>query len=190
MKKRCLLISFDFTKPEYPNISYAVSSILAQFKDSSIIDIESYSFNLKEYSNIPQREIEEKIKREFQEKYLRTINVFSFIALSAYTWSGNLVNELIKIIRPIFEGKIILGGYEINALIKNNRLIEIYPNVDFYIKGYAEVALHKIFKKEVGQGSIVDEKIDSNIVSPYLSRVLSLNTDIKKIYWETKRGCP
>jgi radical SAM superfamily enzyme YgiQ (UPF0313 family) len=81
-----------------------------------------------------------------------------------------------------------LGGYEITAL-NVGQLLKSYPNVDYYIKGYAEISLEKIFKN-TAQGSILNEPLidDSNFVSPYLSETIPLTT--KKIYWESKRGCP
>jgi hypothetical protein len=115
MVKKCLLISFDFTKPDYPSISYSVASIFAKFLNSYIIDIDTYSFNLNEFLSTPKEKIEETVKERFQEKYLKKINDYSFITLAAYAWSENLVNELIKIILPKFNGKIVLGGYEITA---------------------------------------------------------------------------
>lgn len=61
--------------------------------------------------------------------------------------------------------------------------------MDFYINGYAEKALERIFKDETNDNKILSEKInENNIVSPYLSGILSL--DAKKIHWESKRGCP
>ncbi|KAA6347497.1 Ribosomal protein S12 methylthiotransferase RimO [termite gut metagenome] len=187
MKKKCLIVSFDFTKPDYPNTSYSIASILAKFNDADIVDIEPYSYNLNNFLSTPKKEIEAIVRKEFQEKYLGIINDYSFIALATYAWSENLVNELIKIIRPKFDGKIILGGYEITAW-SNEKLFQIYPDVDFYIKGYAEKALEKIFKNETNN-IILNEKIDKDdIVSPYLSSILPLNT--KKIHWESKRGCP
>ncbi|GHT39579.1 hypothetical protein FACS189437_03340 [Bacteroidia bacterium] len=185
--QRCLIISFDFTKPDYPDISYSVASILAKFKNSDFIDIEQCSYNLIPYLLTPKAEIETIIKEKFKKTYLEKTNDYSFIALSAYAWSENLVNELIEIIRPVFNGKIILGGYEITAL-SNEKLPEIYPNVDYYIKGYAEKALEKIFKHDTND-TILNEKVcEEDFVSPYLSGVFQLNKP--KIHWESKRGCP
>ena len=46
--QKCLLISFDFWKDDYPKISYSIASILARFKNSRIVEINHHSFNLKE----------------------------------------------------------------------------------------------------------------------------------------------
>jgi radical SAM superfamily enzyme YgiQ (UPF0313 family) len=188
MNKKCLMISFDFTKrDEYPDIPYSVASILAQFKNADFVDIESYSFDLNKFSHLPKNKIEESVKKEFEEKYFGKIDDYSFIAIAVYSWSINLVKELIKIIRSRGNSsKIILGGYEITALRKE-KLLKDYCDADFFIKGYAENALEKIFKNEINDG-IIEELIDGEkLISPYLSEVLPLNT--KKIYWESKRGC-
>jgi hypothetical protein len=187
MNKKCLMISFDFTKNDYSPISYSIASILAQFKNSNIVDIEPYSYNLNKFLSTPKKEIEKRIQAKFKEKHLEKINNYSFIAFAAYAWSENLVNGIIKLIRPKFDGKIILGGYEITALSKE-KLLQVYPNVDFYIKGYAEKALEEIFKNE-NNDKIIDGKIDSNILSPYLTGIFSLS-ESKKMHWESKRGCP
>ena len=184
--QKCLIISFDFTKSDYPDISYSIASILAKFKNSDFVDVEHYSYNLNEYLSTPKSEIETKIGEHFKETFLEKINEFSFMALSAYAWSENLVNRLVKIIRPCFNGKIILGGYEITAL-SNEKLPEIYPNIDYYVKGYAEKALEKIFRNQT-KDKILSERVnEKDFISPYLSGVFTLNA--KKIHWESKRGC-
>jgi hypothetical protein len=117
---------------------------------------------------------------------MKCIDEYAFIALSAYAWSEDLVNKLIEIIRlnPKFNGKIILGGYEVTAL-KEEELRRIYPDVDFYVKGYSEKALEKIFRNEVTP--IVNEKMtEDNIVSLYVSNILLLNS--KKYTGKVKEG--
>ncbi|KAA6332016.1 Ribosomal protein S12 methylthiotransferase RimO [termite gut metagenome] len=74
MKKKCLIVSFDFTKPDYPNTSYSIASILAKFNDADIVDIEPYSYNLNEFLFTPKKEIEAIVRKKFQEKYLGIIN--------------------------------------------------------------------------------------------------------------------
>jgi radical SAM superfamily enzyme YgiQ (UPF0313 family) len=187
--QKCLLISFDFSKEKdgYPPISYSVASILAKFKDSNLIDIKPYSCDMRSYLETQPEEIEARITEEFKNKYMNKINEYSFIALSAYAWSEKMVNTFVNILRPVFNGKIILGGYEITAQ-NEEELLKVYPNVDYYVKGYAEKSLEMIFKNEATE-NILDIAInDDELVSPYLSKTLPLET--KKIYWESKRGCP
>jgi len=187
--QKCLIISFDFSKEKdgYPPISYSIASILAKFKEADFIDIEPYSCDMNEYLETPNVEIETRIMDSFMNKFSRKISDYSFIALSAYAWSENLINTFVKTLRPIFKGKIILGGYEITALSKE-RLLKIYPNVDYYIKGYAEKSLERIFRHTAKEIILNEQANDEDFVSPYLSETLPLTT--QKIYWESKRGCP
>jgi len=190
--QKCLIISFDFSKEKdgYPPISYSVASILAKFNKSDFIEIVSYSCDMNDFLNtsgISAEEIETRIHERFRNKFIESIKDYSFIALSAYAWSENLVNAFVKMLRPIFAGKIILGGYEITAL-KEELLLKTYPDVDYYIKGYAEKTLEKIFKNTISEKILNEQHRDEDLVSPYLSETLPLTT--KNIYWESKRGCP
>jgi radical SAM superfamily enzyme YgiQ (UPF0313 family) len=72
--------------------------------------------------------------------------------------------------------------------LQEEDLQRIYPDVDFYVKGYAEKSMEKIFDGKIEAG-ILDEKImEDDMASPYITKTLPLNSE--KIYWETKRGCP
>jgi uncharacterized protein with von Willebrand factor type A (vWA) domain/radical SAM superfamily enzyme YgiQ (UPF0313 family) len=187
--KKCLIISFDFSKEKdgYPSISYSIASILAKFKGADFIEIEPYAFDMNNYLKTVPEDIESETIEHFKDKFIHKINDYSFIALSAYTWSENIVNTFVKIIRPVFAGKIIVGGYEITAL-NHDQLLKKYPKVDYYVQGYAEKSLEAIFRNTAKE-NILNKPIDNNdLVSPYLSGVLPLHT--KKIYWESKRGCP
>jgi uncharacterized protein with von Willebrand factor type A (vWA) domain/radical SAM superfamily enzyme YgiQ (UPF0313 family) len=187
--QKCLLISFDFSKEKdgYPSISYSVASILAKFKESNLVDIEQFSCDMRNYLETQPEEFESHIMEEFRNKFMDKINDYSFIALSAYAWSEKIVNDYISMLHSFFNGKIILGGYEITAL-NEEKLLKIYPNVDYYVKGYAEKSLEMIFKNEAAQNILDIAITDAELVSPYLSKILQLDT--KKIYWESKRGCP
>jgi radical SAM superfamily enzyme YgiQ (UPF0313 family) len=185
--QRCLLISFDFWKDDYPKISYSIASILARFKNSNIVELSHHSFNLKDLIGKEKEYIEKYIVSEFNQYYTQIINNFDFIAISAYSWSENLVNVLINNIRDVYKGKIVLGGYEITAL-SGNDLQKIYPRIDHYIKGYAENSLEKLFSNKTIDLIIENQLIENDLISPYLSGIYAERTD--KIHWESKRGCP
>ena len=87
-----------------------------------------------------------------------------------------------------YNGKIILGGYEITATA-NSVLETEYPKADYFVKGYAERALVNLMKGEYSDSQrILQESLaEIDLASPYLTGVLNLFT--RKIYWETKRGC-
>jgi hypothetical protein len=187
--EKCLLISFTFSKKNdgYPLIPYSISSILAKFKNSDYIDMELSLYNINEYFEYTPKNTETRIINDFKEKYLNKLKDFKFIAISAYSWSENLVNRLLEIIKNVFHGKTILGGYEITALDKK-QLLEIYPDVDYYIKGYAEISLEMIFKNKTKQNILNEEITENDLVSVYLTDTVHLTTE--NIYWESKRGCP
>jgi radical SAM superfamily enzyme YgiQ (UPF0313 family) len=187
--QKCLLISFAFSKKNegYPLIPYSISSILAKFKNSDCIDMELYLCNMNEYFEYTPIRTEARIIDDFKERYFNKINDFKFIAISAYSWSENLVNRLLEIIKDVFHGKTILGGYEITALDKK-QLLKTYPNADYYIKGYAEISLEKIFKNKAEQNILNENITENDLVSVYLTDTVHLTTE--NIYWESKRGCP
>ncbi len=64
-----------------------------------------------------------------------------------------------------------------------------FPRADYFIKGYAEKALKNILIQAVipEKKVLLEPVFLEDLVSPYLTGVLSLNT--RKIHWETKRGC-
>ena len=149
--------------------------------------MELYLCNMNEYFEYTPIITENRIIDDFKEKYFDKISEFKFIAISAYSWSENIVNRFLKIFKEVFHGKTILGGYEITAL-DEKQLLKTYPNADYYIKGYAEISLEKIFKNEANK-NILNEKITENdLVSVYLTDTVNLTTE--NIYWESKRGCP
>lgn len=185
--QKCLLLSFDFWKDDYPKTSYSIASILAKFKNANFVEITHHSFNLKRLINQEKKDIEKNIITEFYQLFSESINNYTFVALSAYSWSENLVNILVNNIKKNFKGKIILGGYEITALKKSD-LEKFYPNVDYYIKGYAENSLEKIFHNSTNDFIVENQLTEKDLISPYLSGIFKEKT--KKILWESKRGCP
>jgi radical SAM superfamily enzyme YgiQ (UPF0313 family) len=185
--RKCLIITFDFWKDNYPKLPHSIASIEAKFHDSNFVSIEHYSYNLQDKIGINRNEIESYVSNHFSENYLEKINEYSYFALSAYSWSENLTMLLVNKIRNIFKGKIILGGYEITALNKDELQLS-YPNVDYYIKGYSEKAFELIFTGKANSNILNEDLSIDDLISPILSGTLPLNT--KKIYWESKRGCP
>lgn len=80
--QRCLLISFDFWKENYPKISYSIASILARFKNSNIAELTHHSFNLKDLIGKEKEFIEKHIISEYNKYFAQSINNFDFIAIS------------------------------------------------------------------------------------------------------------
>lgn len=113
---------------------------------------------------------------------------FNYIAISVTAWSFSYVQELLNLLGS-YQGKVILGGYEITAM-NQEQLDLAFPRADYFIQGYAEESLRGILEGKQGSDNrlLTDGTSAHNYTSPYLSHILPLYS--KKIYWETKRGCP
>jgi len=189
-KRKCLLVSFNFSKEKdgYPPISYQIASILAQFKEADYIDIDLFDYDMNGLLEQAWPENEKDIIDRFDMEYKHKINEYSFIALSVYAWSEDIVKQLIEKLRNSYKfgGKIILGGYEITAREDEAQLQNDYPGADYYVQRYAEKAFEMIFRNKAESGILSVTLDDVELESPYVSGILPLT---KKIYWETKRGC-
>ncbi|WP_297090333.1 B12-binding domain-containing radical SAM protein [uncultured Draconibacterium sp.] len=195
MKKKILLISFDFIKESYSDITYSIATIMSSLKydkDFDYIEPEHYGINLSELYrkfNKNTEKINDNIKFQFWNE-LRTKSFnYDFIAIGVTTWSNIHVEYLVNEVLTEYSGKLILGGYEVTAT-DDKTLLKTYPKADYFIKGYSETALKKIINNNYnGSTKIINETLDQkDLISPYISGLLS--TNMKKVHWETKRGCP
>jgi len=194
-KEKLLIISFDFIKKDYPATTYSIASIITSLRsDKELIHLQTkhYKVNLSDiyekFTNNIVR-IKDFIKNKLEKELKKDLQKYNFIAIGATTWSTIYVKLLTNEILKAYKGIIILGGYEITAC-SNNELLSNYPNVHFFIKGYAETALKNILKRNyTTKQKIIQEKVkQEDLISPYLSSFFSTNH--KKVHWETKRGCP
>lgn len=185
MKKSIVLITFDIFKPDYPTITYSIASILATLKKNKI-SFSHYPINIQQYIGKSSIDVNSSIKEVLSEA-VTFFRKFDFIAIGVTRWSVEHTNKVLDLIGP-YDGKIILGGYEITA-IKEEDLIHEFPKADYFIKGYAEKALVKLINGEYGTPvKVIFEPLDdSHLFSPYSTGIISPNT--RKIHWETKRGC-
>jgi len=203
-KRKILFITFDSSRHDYPTITYSVATILASLKEQGII-ASHYPINIQQIV-APQGELDisEFIydKPEFNHNQLPTITdvitdiinnaisyfkKFEFIAIGLTRWSIEYTKKALESLND-FQGKIILGGYEVTAMDENDLLRE-YPRVDFFIKGYAEKAIAKLLKNKLNfPTKFIYEPLDMDyLFSPYSNGII--NPISRKIYWETKRGC-
>ena len=153
----------------------------------------------KDIRTLVQNQIDENIEwlkkfRFVAFTYTRWSKEYCELAAEVLWNSGYVSDDLTK-----KGGQIVFGGYEITAY-KKEKLADLQM-AHIFIKGYAERAYVdllrgcegrslKIKRKKKGIDQYVyDGKIkDEDIVSPYLTKVL--NPVTRKVYWETKRGCP
>ena len=176
--KKLLIISFDLTRKGESNTSLAIGSIISYLKNDKRYGTEFEMkhlslnmFNLSKNSNVKD------FHKELSNYDYQSID---YIAISAYVWNEFLLNDLIKYLRIEFgfNGKIILGGYQISY--SSNPEIE-YPDTQFFISGHAEKALLDIVT-ENEQNSKIKGTVDfSKIPSPYL------NGEIPILKW-TRKG--
>lgn len=110
------------------------------------------------------------------------------LVLACYVWSSSLIEPIIQACRQNgFQGKVILGGYQINK--KSCR--ELYPSGDFYIPGYAEASLPMAILDEHSiTQRIIDQPVNfENLASPYLDGTIKIEQGHEMLHWETRRGC-
>jgi len=195
MKHKLFILSFDFYKEGYNKMPYSIASLIASVKkkcenlidiDYELIDLDKFYFQYKSNQELIEKEVIKYVKKSIDEKCWDA----NFIAIGVSAWSEKYVKKILPFINSNFKGKIILGGYEITAIDENTLPVE-YPLVNFFIKGYAETALSNILLGKyslISKSLIINELLDPfSLISPYISLILPIE---KKVYWETKRGCP
>lgn len=188
--RKLILIALDWTRPKDPPLSLGHASILANLREKGIIVVEkSWAVNKLEFSADSVTEFIMSHNATNQETYL---------ALGAYIWNENALQEIISKIRHQgFKGKIILGGPQISYVKKG--IEEYYPDVDIFVRGYAEEALAQLMladNKPIIYGVHYANEPDlglsakvnfSDIPSPFLNGIIQPQPFIR---WETQRGCP
>lgn len=185
--KDIVFISFDVPRTDYPAMTYSMASIFATLKAKGY-KCSHFPIDVKQamQDGISGEKLTSIVKSKLSGG-LEFFKAFRYIAISVTRWSVEHSNSLIDMLDG-YEGKIILGGYEITAT-DNEILLNEFPKADYFIKGYSERALVKLLKDEypTNKKIILESISEEDLASPYLTGVLNLYT--RKIYWETKRGC-
>lgn len=144
---------------------------------------EHMSFNLYNREELKVERILADITRNNE---LTDLNAIGF---GCYTWNNRLVNPLVSALRANgYEGKIILGGYEIAY---REGITTDYPSADIFILGYAEESLVHALDITVGQDpAILDCEPNLRMLpSPYLTGDIRIEQGQGRVRLETKRGC-
>lgn len=130
---------------------------------------------------------------------LNNLREDSMLAVGVYVWAEDIVQTLLRRARDSgFSGPIVLGGPQISYT--SGELESHYPEADFFVRGYGEMALaslafdvsadvpgvHRAGTEDLNEQTLVDL---SQMPSPWLTEVIPLE-DQKFIRWETQRGCP
>jgi radical SAM superfamily enzyme YgiQ (UPF0313 family) len=190
ISKRVLLISFDLIRDNEPAKSLSSATILANLKYDKLLT-RKYSF---EHQSINMLAYNSKINKNHFKGFLGNIDLtkISFLFVSAYIWNEYFINDFLCWIKLNgFNGKIILGGYQI-TYSESITLHDKYPKADYFLSGFAEESIKQFLIVDGNLGdSILKLPIKfEDLKSPYLEGEIEINPYIKSIRWETKRGCP
>ncbi len=189
--KTALIISFDLIREGELPKSLAVASLLAYLKQDTRYGTEfiaeSKSINMWHYRN--------NITNEFLWDLVEDLDLHRYdtLAISCYVWNEYVMKDFLQIIRKSgFQGKIVLGGYQISYTNRPEQLFQEYPEADIYIKGYAEKSLLEaiLMPRPIEKKILKSEVTFSQIPSVYLTGEFPIEQNTKMIRWETQRGCP
>ena len=210
-----VFVTFDAPRPDYPSMPYGIACLIAAIKKAGFVashlQINTLSI-LAERDNIPEyvgpvhskkfqeyrKEIPNLVQKQIEDN-LDWLKKFRFVAFTYTRWSKpfcELAANVLWTSRYVEKGgRIIFGGYEITAY-DDEKLAKL-DMANIFTKGYAERSYLDILSGEDGQKIengkpyhlVYESHIqDKDVVSPYLSGVLVPTN--RKVYWETKRGCP
>jgi len=171
--QKVLFVTFDLIRPNDPEKSLAMASILASLRGCESLKT-AYAFEHLSI-NVLRESWRERIA-------LLRFGGYSFIAVSAYIWCEPYLNEFLACLRTKgFGGKIILGGYQIAGARENFK--KRYPLADIFIEGFAERKLIELFTG----------KPCGSVETPppvYLAGEIEVKENAEMVRMETKRGCP
>lgn len=181
-----LFVSFDAFRPGEVKKSYAISSIIAHLKQFSLEHpqrIDCCSFNLFERRYKPEDVVAGLLERH-------DLRDYDMMLLPDYAWATHLTQPVVAGVRSAgFEGKVVLGGYEVTATPDRN-MAEAYPYADHCIRGYAERAVLDLLTQATEERVLNVSADAAELTSPYLTGEMPFGGDVRMVRWETKRGCP
>ena len=214
-----VFVTFDAPRPDYPPMPYGIACLIASIRKAGFVashlQINTQAIlaernNISEYvgpiHSLAFQEYRKGIQNLVQAQLnanLDWLKKFRFVAFSYTRWSKLFCELAAEVLwssgyvkdNPEEGGRIIFGGYEITAY--DDDLLASLDMAHIFTKGYAERAYVDILLGKDGR-SIENGKFyhrvydgiirDEDVVSPYLSGVLVPTS--RKVYWETKRGCP
>lgn len=185
-----LLISFDLIRSGEIAKPLAIASILAHQRSHEHwrdqMTVEHLSINMLDRGG---RALPESFGTELARYNLERFDV---IALSAYVWNEYLLNPFIALLRRSgFQGKIVLGGYQI-TYGRQVELLQRYPDCQVFISGHAEQAFADLPEHLSALGPVfLQVPVDfEQQASPYLVGELPVPLGAHMVRLETKRGCP
>jgi hypothetical protein len=134
-----MLVSLDWTRPKDPPLSLGHAAILSHLNAHQItVHPASWAVNSKNFR--PEQVVDFILSQAHPDMDL---------GLGAFVWNETAIQFILTELKKYhFSGRIILGGPQI-SYVKNNypmALEKFYPQVDIFVRGYAEDALVQLMK--------------------------------------------
>ncbi len=192
-RRKVVLVGLVWHRASDPRVPLGQASIEAALRSDPNIEVASLSFPVvgSSATSVADRVLEE-------------AGQGADIALGAYVWNERLLKSLlVELRRRGFSGRIVLGGPQVSYA--GGGLELLYPQVDVFVRGYAERALCDLYRgvrPTVIPGVHVAGQLDMRTVaeapldqlpSPYLTDcqplVFEEGAPRNFVRWETQRGC-
>ncbi|XP_068757270.1 uncharacterized protein [Montipora capricornis] len=186
-----ILISLDHIRPKDPGLSLGVASIISHLK-SKRIEYNAHIYNIAEEMKVYPlaRNILDLIWGQYNDsKY--------DLMFGGFVWNEPFLKSILRELKNYhYPGRIVMAGPQV-SYVEKGQLENYYPEVDVFIRGYAEHAVSDLAegKRDI-LGIHVAKTQDkglhtatnlSELASPFLDGTLEPQHFMR---WETTRGCP
>ncbi|EGG24337.1 radical SAM domain protein [Cavenderia fasciculata] len=145
-QRQLILVSQDWTRPKDPPLSLGHASLLTNLRLHQVDVIErSWSVNAPDFSS---DSVTDFIMNNVRE------DGRTDVALGAFVWNEHSTKAILRNLKKHrFPGRIILGGPQASYLKSN--IESYYPEVDYFIRGYAESAIVDLMKSNVDDDLLI-----------------------------------
>lgn len=192
--RRIVLVALPSLRDKDQKIPLGHASLLAALRTESMLDVRSIVWPINDDVDTATDAVST-ILKQVAGMPCTSVDV----AIGAYIWNDDLLKKILSLLRNRgFKGRIVLGGPQISYA--KNDLEQLYPEVNVFIRGYAEDALRGL-SLHCGKPRIQGvhyageadscEQADVNFegaASPWLNGTIQTNGQTF-IHWETQRGC-
>src|SRR5690554_3334195 len=146
VERAVLLVSLDWTRDKDPRIPLGHGSLLAALVGMVGVEVAGYSYGM----NLASFDVEVVVQDVLTWVKARA-GLEVLVGVEVYVWNDALVCRVVKKVKARFPGvKIVLGGPQVSY--SGVGLEGIYPDADFFIRGYGEEALKRLVLGEVAVG--------------------------------------
>lgn len=186
-----ILITLDHIRPKDPQLSLGVASILSHLKHKKI------EYNVHVY-NIAQETQVHPVARNILDTIWKEYNNSKYdLTFGGFVWNEPFLKTILEELKKYnYRGRIVMAGPQV-SYVEKGQLERYYPEVDVFIRGYAEQAVSELANGKDGilgvhlansqdKGLHTSTKL-TELASPFLDGTLQPQHFMR---WETTRGCP